>query len=235
MPIINTTGALSTKGFGLTLGGLVLYTQTFTSSTTWTCPSTCASLLTLVGKGENGVSDINYSPYTNNANLGFYSAGTGVGTSGQYTWSQLYTDTTNVKNLFVSNQYGPSSANFVQVTNYGGNNVYNKYIIPQNYSSLYITGTSAITASGAAPAGGGGNITAYGQYTFYISATVPGRVGNNSTAFGYTFAGGTLSGAFPNRTGNTAATSTYNNVAVTPGTGYSIVVNGGSVTISYYA
>ena len=50
-------------------------------------------------------------------------------------------------------------------------------------------------------------------------------VGASTTAFGYTFLGGT---------GGAATPVTYNNVAVTPGGSYSIVVpSGGSVSITY--
>ena len=54
-----------------------------------------------------------------------------------------------------------------------------------------------------------------------------GSTGASSTALGYTFAGGA---------GGAATPVTYNNVAVTSGSSYSIVVpSGGSVTIQYYA
>jgi hypothetical protein len=54
-----------------------------------------------------------------------------------------------------------------------------------------------------------------------------GTTGANASALGYTFPGGVE---------DSAPTLTYNNVSVTPGTSYSIVVpSGASVTLQYYA
>jgi hypothetical protein len=61
--------------------------------------------------------------------------------------------------------------------------------------------------------------TSYWQY-------IPPTTGDSTTGFGKTFPGGY---------GGPASPATYNEVAVTPGQSYSLVIpSGGSITISYY-
>lgn len=66
------------------------------------------------------------------------------------------------------------------------------------------------------------------EYLSYTEPTTPGTpatTGASSTAFGKTFPGGT---------GGAATTTTFTNIAITPGASYSIVVpSGGSITITY--
>ena len=74
--------------------------------------------------------------------------------------------------------------------------------------------------------------------TYFVLACETGSDGDNVIEGG---AGAdrlpnTLSIRFPGGDGGPAGTTTFTNVAVTPGTSYSIVVpSGGSVTLQYYA
>jgi len=62
-----------------------------------------------------------------------------------------------------------------------------------------------------------------------------GSAGANTTAFGYTFSGGALTGTYPNQNGFPATVTTYTSVSVTPGTTYNFVVpSGGYVEFAYY-
>lgn len=73
--------------------------------------------------------------------------------------------------------------------------------------------------------------SAYQRCYDYISfgtdtQEVPATTGASTTGFGKTFVGGT---------GGAATPVTYNNVAVTSGASYSLVIpSGGSITITYY-
>lgn len=76
------------------------------------------------------------------------------------------------------------------------------------------------------------NLTYSGYTTCYYylvnsrTVTIPATTGASTTAFGKTFAGGT---------GGAATPVTYNNVALTPGQSYGLVVpTGGSVSITYW-
>lgn len=71
-----------------------------------------------------------------------------------------------------------------------------------------------------------GPATGSGFATHFWSYTIPASNGANATGLGKTFPGGTAGGAAP--------TTSFSNVAVTPGTSYPIVVPaGGQVSISY--
>lgn len=62
-----------------------------------------------------------------------------------------------------------------------------------------------------------------------------GVAGSAATGVGNTFPGGTLTGTYPFQTAVAAPTTTFNDVTVTPGASYSIVVpSGGSITIIYF-
>lgn len=80
-------------------------------------------------------------------------------------------------------------------------------------------------------------ISAGGFFGWTVSANYIdlGSAGTATTGFGRTFPGGTLTGTEPYRTTVAPSTTTFTNVAITPGATYSIVVpSGGSLTISYY-
>jgi hypothetical protein len=139
---------------------------------------------------------------------------TGVGAPGvaAYTdptgWQETYTTT------YVRRDNGPND-----VVASTGNPVYDGSAKPNNYCDpvqYYTTAQSTVYSSGQ---------------TCYSFATVggafhPATTGASTTGFGKTFPGGT---------GGAGTNTTFTNVAVTPGSNYSVVVpSGGSLTINYY-
>lgn len=243
MPLTSTRGAASSRGFGLFGRQKVLTTVTFPAGTsTWTAPSGVALLTTAVGKGADGTSDYGYtasgnsvyndtfgysqtiSPYLQWSNVAYYALNfqstinaAGSGPVTLTTWSTAYvieSDNTwnSIPNGYVS----------------GGKSTYQGSILTsiiwvRGSASLYFTGNGATSGNvvyGTPNTNNGG---------VGLLATIQGYAGAATTGFGNTFPGGT----YTSPTGNPAPTTTFNNVAVTPGTTYTIV-NNNSLTITYY-
>jgi len=219
-----------------------LQTYTFPGGTsTWTAPTGVTSILIATGKGAAG------SPSSSGSTSVYITWDVATDTTGPYTnapyaqWADLY----NAANANISalNAGGSGtrampSGLYNTRTNLISTNYYNG---PNNFGVSYagdsqtITGTFSYTTyrspltsgnilySYVSPSGGtqssGWLINL--PYDYVVNATT----GDSTTGFGKTFPGGT---------GGAASDTTFNNVAVTPGTTYTIV-NNGALTIQYYA
>jgi len=220
-------------------GSSTLTTVTFTANGTWVAPSSVSSVAVLSGKGAAGVSDT--AGVVDNGVYYALQTGSTQPNAAYAQWSSLYSSyTTGLSNISSKTYpgYGPSS--FL-----GSHLIYvdpsDKWsaIGPSSYSlsSTYITGYTT-TSNGSPPTSGNivySGISAIRGWGITVNGIIRGSAGTASTALGQTFPGGTYTGAYPNAVGNPAVTTTFNNVAVTPGASYSIVVpSGGQVNISYY-
>lgn len=238
MPTVLTRGAGSARGFGLFESGITTRKETFTSNGSWTCPVGVTSLIYLRGKGQDGTSD---TPQTISRTYTAFGVGTGSGANpAPADWSTLYGDATaNYAQVTVGAISGPTSIYTSNVSVYPGGSW--SYTASGGFDAdgFYISYLSPLSASGGAATSGtiayAGGTFEYGRWSFAFTRVLYGSAGANTTAFGYTFAGGSLSGSYPNQVGNAAATTTYTSVAVTPGTTYNFVVpSGGSVEFAYY-
>lgn len=230
MPLISTGTMGSNKSFGFSRGAKKLITFNLpTGTSTWTAPAGVTNLLSAVGKGSNGTAG-----YWNVANYSFNSWVTGYdqtgGSATTVTWGQLYNNV--VSYLSIANAGGSSSRTLNMPS-------YSVQIYPSNNVDIYnfstpltIRGTASIASIGSPPSSG--TIT-YAQVGLYVTKGwyldgleyyQSGSDGSATTGFGRTFPGGTMS--VP-----TASNTTFTNVAVTPGTQYTIV-NNGTLTITYY-
>lgn len=197
-------------------GGPQLVTETFYSNTTWTAPATTS--VNLSGKGTNGTSfttlgtsqpifSINYRTDTNTG-------------SGSVTWSN-FTPTLNSK-VSDLNADGVASWTFTEVD-----------VWPDGKNT--VTGQTPISVSDAIPGSvsASSNMPASGPITQSGSANInydyrgPGEAGVAATGFGRTFPGGAV--------GQTAPTTTFNDIAVTPGQQFVLNIPvGASISITYY-
>ena len=211
--------------------GGVLRTTTFTSNTTWVAPLTTNNLITAVGEGADGT-----APYWSALN-----------SVGGFVYANSYCDGSLPvygSSLDYSVPYGEAQAlqtyasgwsTVSQSVSFTRLNVY--YWCPTSSQWIYQPLTFFGTVRRVGTVGISGNMPTSGtvptppgspsreafltNIEFY---TGPGT-GNPSTGFGKSFPGGTDGPATP---------TTYNNVSVTPGASYSIVVpSGGFITITY--
>ena len=241
MPATARLAVTSSRAFGEFTSSLTLTTVTFTANGTWTAPGNVAVVTTLYGIGSNGVSD------STTPDGGFYvfsverQSGTTTGTS--HTWDELRAIYDNFANTYNSGS-GVVSTVYPPYDNGGRigdtdlfytwtttNTIYRYNLLR---GTVYIMATNAPSTGAITTAQVTSIRSSTGQYPYLqIGWTqyVYGGAGSDSTALGYTFAGG----AYIAPTGYPATSATYNNVSVTPGASYSIVVpSGGQVQISYY-
>ena len=214
-----------------------LTSVTFTSNGTWVAPVGVSTVVSASGKGAAGVSD-----YGDSIGGLYCGVQTGSAANPPYAqWGTVYGSYQTALSQISSRSYpgyGPSTfidfdAFFVDPSDRWG-----RINTPTDLSGIYVTGYSSYTL-GAAPTSGNltyasisGTISGWGITVSIIAA---GGAGAASTALGRTFPGGSYTGSYPNGVGNPAVTTTYTNIAVTPGTSYSIVVpSGGEVTLQYY-
>lgn len=210
-----------------------LITQTFTSDTTWVAPVVTNNLITLVGQGGDGVAGywqtlnsvggfvsatnncdpslsvygptLDYSvPYGEAQALQSYASGWTTSSAGQY---ESFTRLKVYYWCSTSSQWIYSPINYIGTV--------------RRVGTVGISGNMPTSGTVPAPLGFPSQEAFLTNIEFYNNPTT----GSPTTAFGYTFPGGT---------GGAATPVTYNNVAVTPGASYSIVVPaGGSVSITY--
>ena len=228
MPLSTTFGTSSARNYGFKARSLVLNTQTFTSSTTFTAPSTTNNLLTVVGQGQAGTFTAGH--FENNVEIGsgqvFPLGGPGIGSA--LDWSSI---------IGSGGDRNVSGTAYNNAIIYSGTN--KVYWYTANAGGGRVRGTVSINQpNGAAPSSG--QITYDGVYNgftdhywvyqitaqeFYVDDAT--TTGASTTGFGQTFVGGT---------GGAATAVTYNNVAVTPNQAYTLTVpSGGSIQISYYS
>ena len=207
-----------------------LITQTFTSSTTWVAPNITNNLVTLVGQGGDGVAgywqtfnslgasvssttDCSYSVY--GASLDYsvpYGDAQGIQTTASGWTTSPSGQSVSLTRTYVY-YWCPGTSNWrVGALSFSGT--------VRRIGTVALSGS--MPSSGTVPTPPATVQEAFcTNIEFYNNPTT----GSPTTAFGYTFPGGT---------GGAATPVTYNNVAVTPGASYSIVVpSGGSVSITY--
>lgn len=222
-----------------------LTTITFTSNDTWVAPAGVTNVVSIEGKGSNGVSD----SLGNVANFDYHAdknQGSPPFANSPYA---SYTNLYNYANTTLSTLNAGGSGTRYITTNF----IYEVYcaVVSDNtwvgyftYSGnplagVAITGTCSISSLNGGPTSGNvvwSSMNNYSGSTISVSGYIAGHAGSNATALGQTFAGGTYTGTYPNATGNAASASTYYNISVTPGNSYSIVVpSGGYVTLNYYS
>lgn len=241
MPTLITRGVASAKAFGLTgTNKGQLYTVLFTSSGTFTTMPGLTTISQLTGQGQASSGD--YQTTSGQLRYSFAQSLGGAGPGGfvlPFQWSGLYDKAAAVVSTL--NSGGDHSIDPLYAERY---DLYNTPYAQWDPESLGIeffpywtvAGTWSVGNTGNAPlpAVGDGNYGVNGGYYAQGDYIAPGSAGANTTALGYTFNGASLVGSYPNRTGQAAAVTTYNNVSVTPATEYPIVVApGGYVQLTF--
>lgn len=221
MPTIITRGAASAKGFGFTGLTRELTTVTFTSNGTWIAPSSVSVVASLTGKGQDGAAgywtdiytaDGGYVSYVQTNAIAGVSSTTIEGRA-QTEWDKFPT-VHDPNGAIVNWLYW-----YYEATTYASS-VSGLIRLKSGFSKTK-TGSGWGTTYTTPPASDRSYLV--GNMEQYVYPTT----GANSSALGYTFNGGVAGPATP---------ATYNNIAVTPTTPYSIVVpSGGYVIIQYYA
>lgn len=211
-----------------------LRTVTFTSSTTWVAPAATSSILTASGYGGPAVADY-YAPSIGVATAAVDTTSiTGLPNPPFGQWSDLYAVAVAAGNTIAANS-GLNKRSFA--TQYYSVGPDNRYEILNLSYDHWITGnTYSIVPFIGSPKTSGNMLYSDGPgfWVVYTAGYVLGNDGQATTAFGRSFPGGTLSGSEPFRTAVVPNTTTYNNIAVTPGASYPIFVPpGGSLTITY--
>ena len=246
MPTLISRGTAAARAFGLTGSSSgQLYTQTYTSNGTFTPMTGVTNVVTLVGQGGSSSSD---APALFPDDYAITETSQSSGTPGGTPLPLAYAD---IASYLVNNIINVCNAGGIQTiyhTATGSSN--DRYVVYPDNTYVFIAATSypftaymypgtwSLTGAGL-PVPPSGSITSYastpsGYYHATGTYQAAGAPGANSTALGQTFAGASQVGTYPTATGQAATPVTYNNLAVTPGTGYPIVVGaGGSVSISY--
>lgn len=232
MPSIGTRGSISARGLGFT-GGSVLTVYSFPSgTTTFTVPSGVTSLVSVVGRGQNGTAGGwgSYTGYPGSCWASGYPGGS-TGTM-SITWNYLYNQAVSFRNTVNAGGSGERTVkmpylNFAIYEN-NANNYGDLYL--GDIGNRFIRGTALLAYLASPPSSGTitynsvGYYVSKGYYLYGLELYMPPTIGSDTTGFGITFAGGV---------GGAATTQTYTSVSVTPGQTYTIV-NSGSLTISYY-
>lgn len=252
MPLLSRLSVTAARGFG-ELAGRRSVTVVFTANGTWTAPSGVTNVAALTGKGEDGISD-STSPnqpvsfvQVNNTNA---SINTGVDPR-TYSYDAIYASFISPALAAVNTGSGVITVTrtswYVSIFNTGnfggagdiGNPLVNYFL---GGDVNYVAGTGTIQSPGSVfivsnpwPSGTQmGYQAGQGAQADMVVATQYnyGGAGASSSALGYTFSGG----GYNAPDGLPATPITVNNVAVTPGANYSIVVaSGGYVYITYFA
>lgn len=252
MPLLSRLSVTAARGFG-ELAGRRSVTVVFTANGTWTAPAGVTNVAALTGKGQDGISDSTEpnQPVSfvlvNNINA---SINTGIDPR-TYSYNAVYASFISPALAAVNTGSGVITVTrtswYSNIYNTGGFGGAGDIANPNvNFflsgNADYVAGTGSIQSPGGifvvgnpwpsgtqmgyqAGQGSQGDMVVATQYYY-------GGAGASSSALGYTFSGGGYSApdGFP------ATPITVNNVAVTPGTNYSIVVaSGGYVYITYFA
>ncbi len=221
-----------TKGAGVRK----LVTQTFTSNTSFVAPGFLTQLESAVGYGSAAVADTPTGGVV--AEHRVFAAGVDQTTPPYLLWETIDAGADASAASIAAN----SGTNQINVNSkfyfVDSDDDYGFFTSPD---ATWIVGNSYTKSiAGSHPTTGD---VLYSQLTDggYIGWTVSadyielGSAGTATTGFGRTFPGGTLTGTEPYRTAVAPPTTTFTNVAITPGTTYNIVVpSGGSLTITYF-
>ena len=249
MPMLVSRGAASGKGFGLTNaagGGGTLQTVTFNSSGNWVAPASVTLVTNLTGQGGSSTSDyvgglsVCYVSVTNSAS-GSGANNLPISGSGLANDASTFVSLSSASSgYYLYNLYnGATLADDVAFTFYASNTFSFSKSYPYgtgNFPYVLVPGTWSVANTGTYPLSSNYGYGSTPSYYATGSAYFPGSSGGTTTALGYSFAGASQSGSYPNATGQSASSTTYNNITVTPGASYYInVASGGQVVIQYYA
>lgn len=196
------------------MGAKTQQTVTFTSNTTWVAPSGVNLVNSAIGKGTDSTTSTSNSTVVNMVYHSTGSAGTG---------SVLWDNVQGIAEAAASDVDDDGAATFTRYTIQAYPDGTNTFATTSISIGSGIPGTANATFTGAwstsgAVTGSGTSRVTYDRVTN----------GTASTGFGNTFPGGTGGGVAP--------VTTFNNIAVTPGASYPIVVpTGGTVQIIYFA
>ena len=235
MPTIISRGAASARGYGFSQATTpappapVLQTVTFTSSQTWVAPAGVSLVTTASGYGEAGDPG-GAGWYYGNAGFFAYSYESTASPGSVFntpTYDQV-TGYAQASLADVNSSSADRNVTFFPVLYYYNPNTNGTTVVYDNPQTKRVRGLGAATSgpwgntSGQPVLGiGNGWYFAIEQYFEYGPTT-----GAAATALGLTFPGGD---------GGAPATTTYNNVSVTPGASYFVSIpSGGSVTLQYY-
>lgn len=219
--------------------GANLTSVTFTANGTWVAPTGVSNVISASGKGAPGVSDYVGNVYSGQYYVDAVSQTQGFAPYGN--WANLYASyTTGLSQIAKTYPaYGPSVFLYFDLYLVDSASRWSRSLFsPADLSGTYITGYTATSIGSPATSGNMvySSLTGVDGWGISISGYIAGGAGASSTALGQTFPGGGYSGTYPNGTGTAATTTTFTNVAVTPGNSYSIVVpSGGTVTLQYYS
>lgn len=234
---LNTTSTMaSNKSFGFSRGKKrVLTTYNFPFGTsTWTAPAGVTSLASAIGKGSDGGADTWNSTLFRtlaiyNSGIQYYCGNPSVGSTLPYStynsyWQSIYNQCNGITTSSSGQYYGSlTNAYAFFYCSAAGQWVVRTDAQPGGiYRKTTLSG-SAPPSSGDVPITDG-----YARYDniFGIQQYSAGYNGTATTGFGFNFPGGTS-------TSPVAVNTSYFNVAVSPGTTYTIN-NNGSLTIEYY-
>lgn len=211
-------------------GGRDPISVTFTQNTPWTAPvSTLTRVSGFGARGQNAtqgyqetINRTEYACYVSHIGSSFEFA-----SPGQVSWGE--TQGAHVLAAQAINAGGNGSfkrENFYQYTNgrgYDSSQVAFSNAVPGSASTYFSGGWK--TSGSVVPGDFAYSYVTWQEYGAFVPGS-PATTGASATAFGLTF---------PGSTGNVAqTTTTFNNVAVTQGQQYQIVVPaGGSITITY--
>lgn len=236
MPLSTTFGNSSARNYGFKARSLILNTRSFTSSTSFTVPSTTTSLLSLTGQGGSG--SVNPAYWASGAYLsGSTCQASQYGPSGypQRTWDYI----SNLFYGYINSGTSDRTLSGIFAMN-GGVRPDNVVSFNEYPATFRVRGSVYMVEPNGAGLGRTGAIlynTVYNEFTgrywlgqlyadeLYVDESY--NTGDNTTGFGQTFAGGT---------GGAATPATYTNVAVTAGQTYTLTIpSGGSLQFSYYS
>ena len=236
MPTIATRGGASARGFGFSGIKTNVTSQTFTSSTTWVAPVGVTSLLVVIGKGQDGASSgqgqfvCAFTGVSNESGTQTGPYSLPIAVSAVYSNVQACVDEFNIGGYRSAAAVVDRQFRFFQTQTYTFSDTY-----PFGTGTFpYITIANTWRINGSPSSGTAQYVFPTFGYNAEGDIIYPGSAGANTTGFGYTFTGGTVSGSYPNQTGSPASPAAYTNVAVTPGASYSLSIpDNGYITIQY--
>jgi hypothetical protein len=210
--------------------------QTFTANATWVAPAG-VTLVNMSGAGSPAVSDS--SRFNETIYISVATQGASRNENPPFAqWSTFYGEATTALGQITANS-GTNQITF-QRRNYIIDTDGSYRLTAYSFTTVWVVGSSgSIFGTGGTPPTSGdityASVAASLGWIVQAGETrVLGSVGSASTGLGKTFPGGTLTGTEPYRTAVAPSTTTFNDVAVTPGVSYPIVVPaGGFITLSY--
>lgn len=235
MPTLISRGAANGKSFGLTSSSLSLVTTTFTSNTTWVAPFGTNLLLSMSGYGGAATSDSYTTSLIAGSSAALAQSGSGYSNPPYAQWANLYNYLSSITSVISAN----AGLNKLTISTLNYYIAIDDSWFSQNIGNdVWVDGSSYTISPFNSPPTSGNVLNSQGSrgWNVIVNGYNLGDVGAATTGVGKTFPGGTLTGSEPFRTAVAPVTTTFTDVAVTPGGSYPIVVPaGGSLTIQYYA